>query len=152
MKIIFKTRRGGFTLVELLMVTVIIGILVGMMMMTLGSAMDGAEASKIINDLRLLKSASLLYFFDYGDWPSKTHGGTITGAALTSLEACADKPFSLNYSSGVFVAISSDRIFYGLSPDRLSPGTLKKLLKYGGLYDDAGNAYGGAGKIYMIIM
>jgi prepilin-type N-terminal cleavage/methylation domain-containing protein len=152
MKIIFKARKSAFTLVELLMAAVIISILAGMMMMTMGSAADSAEASKIIYDLRILKSASLIYFYDYGDWPSVTHGSAITGAVLRSLEACMDKPFSVNYSAGsVFVAISNDRILYGLSPDKMRVGTLKKLQKYGGLYDDNGNMYVGTGKIYTIV-
>ena len=72
MKNVFKARKSGFTLVELLIVTIIIGILAGMMMLTMGSATDGAAASKIINDLRLLKSASLLFYNDEGAWPDTT--------------------------------------------------------------------------------
>jgi prepilin-type N-terminal cleavage/methylation domain-containing protein len=152
MKTVFNGRESGFTLVELLMVTVIIGILAGMMLMTLGTAMDSAEASRIVYDLRILKAASLLYFFDYGRLPSITHGAAITGVVLKSLEECMDKPYSARYSNGnVFVAVSNDRIFYGLSPDDVSPGALKKLRKYGVMYDGSGNLYGGVGKIYTII-
>ena len=66
-----NVRKGGFTLVELLIVIMIIAILAGMMMLSTGSATDGAEAIKIVNDLRNLKSAALLYYADNMKWPVK---------------------------------------------------------------------------------
>jgi general secretion pathway protein G len=66
-----KTRKGGFTLVELLIVIMIIAILAGMMMIATSSATDSAEATKIINNLRNLKSAALLYYGDNMSWPQK---------------------------------------------------------------------------------
>jgi general secretion pathway protein G len=64
-----KTRKGGFTLVELLIVIVIISILAGMMLLATGSATDNAEAVKVTNDLRYLKSAALLFYSDHLLWP-----------------------------------------------------------------------------------
>ena len=65
-----KTRKGGFTLVELLIVIVIISILAGMMLLAAGSATDNAEAVKVVNDLRSLKSAALLFYSDHLKWPA----------------------------------------------------------------------------------
>ena len=65
-----RRSRGGFTLVELLIVILIIAILAGMMLEASGSAVDSAEATKIINDLRDLKSAGILFFVDEGRWPT----------------------------------------------------------------------------------
>lgn len=64
-------KSKGFTLVELLIVIIIIGILAGMMMLSTGSATDKAEATKIVANLRNIKSACLLYYADNGEWPSK---------------------------------------------------------------------------------
>ena len=47
MKITIKKSKG-FTLVELLIVVVIIGILAGVMMLSVGSITDKAEAVKIL--------------------------------------------------------------------------------------------------------
>ncbi|MDR1471272.1 MAG: type II secretion system GspH family protein [Synergistaceae bacterium] len=72
MEKIMKARRSGFTLVELLIVIMIIAILAGMMMLATGSATDSANATKVINDLRNLKSASLMFYGDYRRWPSSS--------------------------------------------------------------------------------
>lgn len=62
-------KRSGFTLVELLIVIIIIGILAGMMFMSAQSATDKAEATTIVAGLRSMKAAAVLYHADYGTWP-----------------------------------------------------------------------------------
>ncbi len=73
MKKVLK-KRTGFTLVELLIVIIIIGILAGAMLLVAGSGTDKAEATKIVSDMRSLKAASLMAYADKASWDFVTSG------------------------------------------------------------------------------
>ena len=67
MKSNYSIRRKGFTLVELLIVIVVIGILSAMMMLSSTEAVTSARASNIVSNLRNLKTAALAYYVDHMD-------------------------------------------------------------------------------------
>ena len=58
------TKREGFTLVELLIVIVVIGVLSAMMMLSSTEAVSSAKAADIVSDLRNLKTAALAFYAD----------------------------------------------------------------------------------------
>ena len=57
-------RRKGFTLVELLIVIVVIGILSAMMMLSSTEAVSSAKASNVVSNLRNIKTAVLSWYAD----------------------------------------------------------------------------------------
>jgi general secretion pathway protein G len=130
-----------------------------MMMLTVGSATDGAEAIKLINDLRLVKSASLLYYFENGEWPTYANGGAVPVPNLAkSLEKYMDKSFGGVYGGNVYSAALTDannavKVYYGLSPDKLGDGAKKKLKTNGSIYDVNGGQYDGKadGPYFMVV-
>ena len=120
---IMKMRKAkGFTLVELLIVIIIIGILAGMLLLAVGSATDKAEATKIINALRNYKSATLMYYTDYSTWPDT---GTSTGHTgwVTSLDRYTDRSMDLNAFASLQVVNVGGRFIIGLNGATGSPLT-----------------------------
>ena len=67
-----EMKRKGFTLVELLIVIVVIGILSAMMMLSSTEAVSSARANNIVSNLRNLKTAALAFYVDSFDVMDKT--------------------------------------------------------------------------------
>lgn len=61
------TKRKGFTLVELLIVVVIIGVLTSMMSISSVGSTDSAKASAIIGNLVTMRKAALADYIENGD-------------------------------------------------------------------------------------
>lgn len=141
---IMKMRKAkGFTLVELLIVIIIIGILAGMLLLAVGSATDKAEATKVVNALRNYKSASLMYYTDHNTWPSATGDWTV------SLDRYADRPLDPAAFNRVMVSeLSADRFLIGLEAPITAPlaqpgvqGKLAAQAQASALYNAAGTAF-----------
>jgi prepilin-type N-terminal cleavage/methylation domain-containing protein len=69
---ILNSKRGlskGFTLVELLITVIIIGILAGSLVVGFGQMRAKTTATRIISDMRTMRSALTLYYLDKGTWP-----------------------------------------------------------------------------------
>ena len=71
-----KRAQAGFTIVELLIVIVIIGILAAITIVAYNGIQERANFSKSQSDLSALNKAIQLYYADNGSYPSSTSGCT----------------------------------------------------------------------------
>jgi prepilin-type N-terminal cleavage/methylation domain-containing protein len=72
MKKIYKIKRGGFTLVELLVVVTIIGLLVGLISVAVPKAIESGMKAKAKGELTAIVAAVKAYKQEYGRWPGST--------------------------------------------------------------------------------
>ncbi len=77
-----KARQGGFTLIEIMVVVIIIGILVAMVAPQVMGRIDQAQITRVQSDLRAVESALKFYRLDNFAYPSSEQG----------LEALVTKP------------------------------------------------------------
>lgn len=70
-------RRGGFTLVELLVVAAIIGILAGLAIPNLRTMVLRARAAEVAGDMEVVRVAALSYHADRLGWPGEAAEGTV---------------------------------------------------------------------------
>ena len=108
-----KRTRKGFTLVELLIVIVVIGILSAMMMLSSTEAVTSAEASNIVSNLRNLKTAALALYTDELDYADK---GKLAFGSVASSTANATGSFDkvIQYMNN---SAAADFVNYGIMSD-----------------------------------
>jgi prepilin-type N-terminal cleavage/methylation domain-containing protein len=70
-------RRGGFSLVELLMAVSIVGLLAGLAIPNLRTVQYRARAAEVAGDLEVVKVATVSYNGDVHAWPADAASGTI---------------------------------------------------------------------------
>ena len=92
-----KQNDDGFTLVEVMVVMVIIGLLATFVVINVLPSQDKARVQKARGDIRLLENALELYRLDMLDYPDENDGLM----ALRELPAGADNPE--NYREGGYI-------------------------------------------------
>jgi prepilin-type N-terminal cleavage/methylation domain-containing protein len=96
---IMRSKFRGFSLVEVLLVIMIIGILAGMSMLVFGSRSEKAEASVIMSDLDTLRNAMLAYSMEYRTRTSDgLRGWDLASAA--AIQTSLDKYLDANFGRG----------------------------------------------------
>jgi len=95
------TKEEGFTLVEVMVVLVIIGLLTTFVVINVLPAQDKALISKTKADIRILEQALEMYRLDMFDYPEQEAGLE----ALTALPSGAD---AARYRKGGYVKLLPD--------------------------------------------
>lgn len=148
-------RREGFTLVELLIVIIIIAILVGLMLLTMGSATSTAEANKIVSDLRMLHVAALSYYLDNDGFDNVSPSGSPTplpAVEIKSIGKYLDRDVDMTRYSEIYITkgpgAGSNKLLLGIKYGQTSGGALSvineklsQMASSAGLYDLDGNIF-----------
>lgn len=123
--------RKGFTLVELLIVIVIIGILAAAMLLSSGSATASAEASNVVNNLRSLKAASMMFYADSMDAIAAANGKLPAGVNVDVLKVYTDNPTNFADGKGYLFKSNDDKNwFVGVDLDKLKmSSTITDVMK-----------------------
>lgn len=84
-----RGRRGGFTLVEIMIVVVIIGLLAAIAIPMWSSVRERTLVTGFINDLRIFRDAIEVYVLENGSYPSDGSTGTLPPELEESINAAA---------------------------------------------------------------
>jgi len=135
-----RSSRPGFTLVEMLIVLLIVGILAGGLLLASMSGSDKAQAVRVVSDLRNLKAAAVQYNASTGTWP----------AAMADLSDYLDGPLECLGPVCYEVASGETGTFVGFRADLARTGAgvrdrLKGMVGTITLYSDTAlsNPYSG---------
>lgn len=111
-----RLQQAGFTLIEIMVVVVILGILAAVVVPKIMDKPDQARVTKAKQDIRVLESSLSLYKLDNFNYPSTQQG----------LEALVAKPSGdpepKNYKSGGYIQ-SLPKDPWGNAYQYLSPGS-----------------------------
>ncbi len=91
----------GFTLIELMIVIVILGILSTLVILNIAGAPDEARVTKAKTDIQTLQSALILYKVKNGFYPTTEQG------LKALVEKPTSKPIPRNYPPGGFLSQST---------------------------------------------
>ena len=116
-----KRRAGGFTLVELLIVVIILSILAAIVVPQFASSSNDAKYSALDTNLGTLRAATELYYQQHGVYPSDVAssggtaptGGTAGTGAAGSAQAFLDQLTMYSNAAGQTATTSDANYKYG---------------------------------------
>ena len=98
-----RMRAGrGFTLLELVIVVLVIGILTGLAVPAYFGFVSNTRAAQAVADLQALRAAVYLYYGDTGRWPNEEAAGFIPPGVAPNLPknfSAANKWYTLDYDN-----------------------------------------------------
>lgn len=109
--------KGGFSLIELLVVISIIGGLAALLVTNLVGVRGRASDASLKNDLNQLKTSLRLYYNDYQQYPDALNG-VMLGCGSEGISACAQgETFSAGAGPTVYMQKLPSSFTYAVSTD-----------------------------------
>lgn len=99
-----RRNRAGFTLAELAVTVMIVGILAGVALPNLHYALLKAEASRLVSEAHTIRTAAFDYMSDYGRFPPSSGSGVVPAALKPYLPE--NYSFTINRVSYAWIAIN----------------------------------------------
>ena len=80
-----RSRRAGFTLMEIMIVVVIIGLLAAMAIPAMQKVRRNAQHKRFVSDLRVFVQSFEQYAVENGSWPPNVGSGAVPANMTTAL-------------------------------------------------------------------
>ena len=102
-----NSRNKGFTLVEIMIVVVIIGLLAAMAIPAFQKVRASSQDKAVLNNARQLSGAADQYYLEYG--VNSVDYGALIGVQsyVKNLQTAASEVYPLVYSQGITITITN---------------------------------------------
>jgi type II secretion system protein G len=98
MATLHSKNQGGFTLIELMVVVLIVGLLAGIAVPRLAKAWDDAKASACQANMKQIEAALELYYFEEGKYPEGENSTALEKLKQKSVPKCPQGKKDYTYS------------------------------------------------------
>jgi type IV pilus assembly protein PilA len=106
MKTNLRASRSGFTLVEIMIVVVIIGLLAAMAIPAFQKVRSSSQDKTVLNNMRQLAAAADQYFLEFGTSAAQVTSLVGSSAYVKALNTVANEYYPTDFTQGNAIVVS----------------------------------------------